>query len=104
MHRIDGGAAGLGVQRGLRIVHHVDAFERVDFTAYRPVWGLRPEGGPDGALNTYRRESPGVSIGMIQNIGLPEVAKKTARDTTITPSRWLFFVKSSEIYGHDKAR
>lgn len=50
LHRIDNGAAGLGVQRGLRVLHHVDALERVDFAACGPIWGLRPEGGPDGAL------------------------------------------------------
>lgn len=52
LHRVGSGAAGLGVQRSLRIEHHVDAFKRVDFAARRPVWGLRPEGRPDGALDT----------------------------------------------------
>ncbi len=51
LHRVGSGAAGLGVQRSLRVVHHVDAFKRVDFAPHGPVWGLRPEGRPDGALN-----------------------------------------------------
>jgi hypothetical protein len=51
LHCVDSAAAGLGVQRSLRVVHIVDAFKRVDFAAYGPVWGLRPEGRPDGALN-----------------------------------------------------
>lgn len=31
LHRVDSGTTWLGVQRGLRVVHHVDAFKRVDF-------------------------------------------------------------------------
>jgi hypothetical protein len=42
LHCVDSGATGLGVQRSLRVVHIVDAFKRVNFAAYGPVWGLRP--------------------------------------------------------------
>ena len=51
LHRVYSGAAGLGMQRSLRVVYHVDAFKRVDFAACGPVWSLRPEGRPDRALN-----------------------------------------------------
>ena len=51
LHCVDDGAARLSMQRSLRVVYIVDAFKRVDFAAYGPVWGLRPEGRPNGALN-----------------------------------------------------
>ncbi len=54
LHRVDNGATGLGVQRRLRVVYHVDTFKRVNFATYGPVWGLRPEGRPDGALDMQR--------------------------------------------------
>jgi hypothetical protein len=50
LHRVDDSAAGFGVQRGLRVVHHVDPLKRVDFAAFGPIWRLRPEGRPDGTL------------------------------------------------------
>jgi hypothetical protein len=76
LNRVHGGAAGVGVQRGLRVVHHVDAFKCVNFAACGPVWGLRPEGGPDGALDVQREvPASGFSTCVIKNVDVPEVVK-----------------------------
>ena len=47
MDGVHGGAAGL-------IVRHDDTFECVDFATCGPVWNMKSEGGPDGALDMRR--------------------------------------------------
>ena len=98
MNRVHGGAAGISVQRRLRVVHHVDAFKCVNFTACGPVWGLRPEGGPDGALDV-QREAPASSFStcIIKNVDVPQVVRKIEARDTMAATLYLF-VKSRSTW------
>jgi hypothetical protein len=57
---VDDGTAWLSVQRNMGIGHQVDSFERVDLAARGPVWRLRPECGPYGALRRSERVSTSI--------------------------------------------